>query len=150
MYLITETYQSYETSSSNTGSRGRWVTRTRNTYYLQKGDDAPVVRYDAKVLEEYVKDYPPAMEYITTYKQQKKKIKTWSLINTSAVFGGAIIMGVTSPGDKINAGTYIGGTIMVGGLVNGIVNKIRKLKPYKNLQLAFDEYNSQVKRGKKK
>jgi hypothetical protein len=50
--------------------------------------------------------------------------------------------------DRVNAAGYGGASLFFGGIVNGFVNKIRKAKNYKNLQLAIDEYNLQVKRKK--
>lgn len=150
MYLTTQTYQEFESSASH-GGGGHWRTRTRYFYHLQKGDDAPVVRFDPNVLEEYVKDYPAAMEYIEAYKMQMKKVRTWSWVNTGAVVGGIVMVGTAGldNNNNVTPAGYAGVGLFVGGLVSGVVNKFRRIKPYKNLELAIDEYNSQILKSKK-
>lgn len=141
MYVTTETYQEFQ-SSSAPGGGARWRTRTRNIYHLQKGEGF-VVRFEPKILEEYVKDYPPAMEYIEEYKKQMKKIRTWSWINTGAVVGGIAMAAAAGidQNDNLTPAGYAGVGLFVGGIVSGFVNKFRRIKPHRNLELALDEYN---------
>ena len=147
MYQTTEMYTEFTTSPS-----GRSTTRTRlrYVYWLQKGDNAETVTFSPDVTEMYLKDYAPAMEYMDVFRQTEKKAKTWSIINTASVFGGLALAGTlgsknTSASNAIGIG---GAGLFFGGLINGFVNKVRKGKNYKNLQLAIDEYNYQVKRKK--
>jgi len=142
MYMTSQTYSTYETNSSNVGG-GRWTTRTSYVYYLQKGDDGAIVRYTPDVLEEYVKDYPPAYEYMLAYRKQKKKTKMWSLINTTATVGGLTMLAANSSSQKMSVSDYAGVGLFVGGLASGVVNKIHKSKNYKKLDLALETYNSQ-------
>jgi hypothetical protein len=150
MYLTTESYQDFE-SGNTPGSAGRWRTKTRYIYHLQKGEDAPVVRFDADVLEQYVKDYAPAMDYIEEYKTELRKVRTWSWVNTAAVVGGAVLLVTTGVDkeDNVTAGGYAGAGLFFGGLVSGVVNRFRKIKPYRSLELALDEYNRQSLKKKK-
>jgi hypothetical protein len=147
MYRTSEMYTEFTTSpTGRSGTR----TRTREYYWLQKGDNAETVFFTPEVTEQYVKDYAPAMEYIDVFRHTQRKVRTWSIVNTASVFGGLVLAGTfgsknTSAGNAVGIG---GAGLFVGGLVNGFVNKIRKGKNYKNLQLAIDEYNDQVKRKK--
>jgi hypothetical protein len=149
VYLATEMYTSYEPSSGY-GRPGGTRTHTRYVYYLQKGNDAEVERMEPKVVERYVQDYAPAMEYINMYFQTQKKVKTWSIINTAAVFGGLVLATQGVTGKNVNAAGYGGVGLFVGGLVNGFVNKIRRVKNVRNLELAVDEYNYQTRVKKRK
>lgn len=148
MYMTTQTYTEFETSPTG---RGSTRTRTRYYYWLQKGDNAETVSFSPEATSKYVSDYAPAMEYMNAFGQTQKKVKTWSIINTSAVFGGLILAGTlgsqnTATSKAVGAG---GAGIFLGGIVNGFVNKVRKAKNYKNLQLAIDEYNYQATRRKR-
>lgn len=147
MYLTTQTYTEFSTSPS-----GRSTTRTRTRYYywLQKGDNAETVSFTPDATEQYVKDYAPSMEYMDTYRQTQKKVKTWSIINTASVFGGLVLAGTLGANNtSASKAVGVGGVgLFLGGIVNGFVNKFRRAKNYKNLQLAIDEYNHQVKRKK--
>ena len=145
MYQTTQMYTEFSTSPT-----GRSTTRTRVRYYywLQKGDNAETVSFTPDVTEQYVRDYAPAMDYMDVYRQTQKKVKTWSWINTGAVIGGLFLATQGVNGDQVNAAGYGGASLFLGGIVNGFVNKIRKAKNYKNLQLAIDVYNGQVKRKK--
>lgn len=145
MYMTSQTYTEFSTSPSG---RSSTKTRTRYYYWLQKGDNAETVSFTPQVTEQYVKDYAPAMEYIDVFHQTQKKVKTWSLINTTATIGGLFLVTQGIKNDKVTAAGYASLPLFFGGLVNGFVNKFRKGKNYKNLQLAIDEYNYQVKRKK--
>lgn len=148
MYQYTETYQTYSTYSNGSG---RWSTRTRYYYYLQKGDSANIALLSPELIEEYVRDYGPAMEFVDQYHATQRKVKMWSVINTSATLGGLALMltGSTQTDSKLTAANYTGAGLFVGGFINGIVNKVRRAKNYKNLELAIEEYNAQVKRKRK-
>lgn len=144
MYMTTQTYTEFSTSPNG---RGGTRTRTRYDYWLQKGENAEVVSFTPDNTRQYVNDYAPAMEYMNTFDQTQRKVKTWSLINTGAVVGGLVLAlsgtNNTTAGNVALAG---GSGLFFGGLINGFVNKIRKGKNYKNLELAVHEYNYQVKR----
>lgn len=151
MYVGREYYQDYESPTVGSNQSGRWRTKTRTIYCLQKGDQSPLVQYSPDALKEYVKDYPPAMAYITDYEQARKKVRMWSWINTSAVIGGGVIAATGGvKDDKLTPAGYAGVGLLVGGFGSGIVNKIRKLKTGKHLELALEEYNRQSLKTKKK
>jgi hypothetical protein len=149
VYLATEMYTTYE-APSGYGRPGGTRTHTRYVYYLQKGNDAEVEQMQPKVVERYVQDYAPAMEYVNMYFQTQKKVKTWSIINTAAVFGGLVVASQGIGGNNLNAAGYAGAGLFIGGLVNGFVNKIRRVKNVRNLELAVDEYNFQTRVKKRK
>jgi hypothetical protein len=148
MYMTTETYTEY--SAPTMGNTGGFRTRNRTVYYLQKGgDQATTNKFSPNLTREYVQDYAPAMEFIHVYDNNAKKAKIWSIVNTAAVAGGALLMitsGASSDGEKITGAGYTGAGLFFGGLVSGFVNKIRKAKNVKNLELAIDEYNFQTKK----
>lgn len=149
MYMTTETYQEYQGGTGTAG--GRWRTRTRTYYYLQKGDESAVELYTPAVLKDYVKDYPPAMQHISDYEQARKKVRMWSWINTTAVIGGGVIAATGGvKDDKLTPAGYAGVGLFVGGFGSGIVNKIRKMNAGKHLELALEEYNRQSLKTKKK
>ena len=147
MYQSTQMYTEFSTSPS-----GRSTTRTRVRYYywLQKGDNAETVSFTPDATEQYVRDYAPAMEYMDPYHQTQRKVKTWSIINTASVFGGLVLAGTLGANNtSASKAVGVGGVgLFLGGIVNGFVNKVRRAKNYKNLQLAIDEYNHQAKRKK--
>lgn len=143
------TQQSYTEFSTAPSGRSTTSTRTRYYYWLQKGDDAQTALFSPDLTEEYVKDYTPAMDYIDVFRQTQKKARTWSWINTGAVIGGIFLATQGVKNDQVNAAGYAGTSMFLGGLLNGFVNKFRKAKNYKNLQLAIDEYNGQVTRKKR-
>lgn len=145
MYMTTQTYTEFATSPTG---RGGTRTRVRYDYWLQKGDKADVVSFSPEVTEGYVSDYAPAMEYINAFYETRKKVKRWSLINTTAVLGGLFLATQGVNNNKLNTAGYASMPLFFGGFVNGFVNKIRKGKNYRNLQLAVNEYNYQVKRKK--
>lgn len=149
MYSVTE-HSTYWEHDPKFGSRAR--NRTRIIYYMQKGDQSPVELFTPDRTKEYVKDYAPAMEFVYVYDLTQKKVKMWSWINTTAVFGGLILAGVSAPTStsKVSAGGYAGGALFLGGIINGFVNKSRRAKNAKNLELAIDEYNGQVNRKRRK
>ena len=96
-------------------------------------------------VETNVSDYAPAMDFVNDYKQTQRKVKTWSIINTTAVFGGLVLagtLGANNSSASQSAG-YGGLGLFLGGLVNGFVNKVRRGKNISNLELALDSYNSQ-------
>ncbi len=143
MYMTQQTYTEFGTSPT-----GRSSTRTRTRYYywLQKGDNADVISFSPDATENYVSNYAPAMEHMNTFRQTEAKVKRWSLINTAAVIGGLALATQGVKNNSLNAAGVAGVSMSLGGLVNGFVNKIRKGKNYRNLQLAIDEYNMQAKR----
>lgn len=150
VYLASYTYNTYETSPKGVG-----LTRTniRHVYYLQKGPGAGLVLLSPETVQTYVSDYAPALEHVETYNQTQRKVKTWSVINTAAVFGGLIVAGTAGMNNEtnsVNALGYGGAGLFLGGLVNGFVNKIRRAKNAKNLELAVDVYNGQVTKKKRK
>lgn len=154
MYVGTQTYTEFQSPSTN-GGFGGTRTRTRYVYYIQKGNTGKVESFDPNIVESYVSDYAPAMEFMDVFRQTQKKASMWSIINTSAVFGGIILAATAgisknSAGkEEVNALGYGGVGLFLGGIVNGFVNKIRKGKNYQNLEFAIDAYNGQVTRKKK-
>jgi hypothetical protein len=147
-YLTTKTVTEYEAPSTSNGNMGRHRSRVVEIYYLQKTDSGVVKQMTPAVVNEFVSDYEPAKEFMDEYYRTQRKVRTWSWINTGAVVGGAVLM-VTSGGDggddgqndDLDAQAYVGFGLFMGGLINGVVNKFRKGRNYKNLELAIDEYN---------
>jgi hypothetical protein len=131
-------------SWSSSGSMSR---RTVYHYFLEKNNGRTLLDFTPANVETMVSDYQPAMDFINQYKETRKKAKRWSLINTAAVLGGAVLMAtsVSSSSDKIKPHGYVGFGLFIGGLVNGIFNKLRKIKNVNNLVLAVDEYNRKRK-----
>lgn len=152
MYLTEQTYQEYDATPMGPGSTGRWRTRTRIVYYLQKGDNAATETFSPGVTRKYVQDYAPAMEFMNVYDANKQKYKIWSYINTAATLGGLALLvtkGIDN-NDKLTTVGYVGTGLFFGGLVNGFVNKFHKAHNYKNLEIAIDTYNGQVIKKKRK
>ncbi|MEJ7912072.1 MAG: hypothetical protein WKF70_02870, partial [Chitinophagaceae bacterium] len=141
MYRTSETYQDYSPGTSRAGSG--WSTRTRIVYHLQKGDNAAVEKFSPSVTKTYVQDYAPAKDFIDVYDATQKKVKTWSWINTGAVVGSFFMMAQGSKGSTLTPVGAAGLGLFVGGLVNGVVNKVRKGRNFANLELAIDAYNGQ-------
>lgn len=134
---------------TGTGWAGMLNMRLRFRYYLQKGDYGAVKPFKAKLLKEYVQDYPPALNHIKAYERKKRNIRHWSLANTGAVLGGMTVsvMGLATVESRAaNVKGYIGFGLLTGGVVSGLVNKVRKLRVHKPLEHALDTYNSQVGR----
>lgn len=151
MYVGTATYTEYQAPSTMNGGFGGTRTRTRYVYYVQKGENGAVEAFSPKIVESYVSDYAPAMEFMNEFNQTQKKASRWSIINTTAVVGGLLLAGAAGL-DKNNNATavgYGGLGLFLGGIVNGFVNKVRKGKNYKNLELAIDAYNGQVTKKKR-
>jgi len=151
------TFRTYETRTTYTTSpngMGRTRTYTVAVYYLQKTDSGIVRRKSPDVVEEMVADYQPALDFMDQYNETRRKARTWNWINTAAVFGGVFLMstGINSyeGNTTMKPQGYAGAGLFVGGLVNGVVNKIRKANNYKNIDLAIDEYNAQVNRKKRR
>jgi hypothetical protein len=150
MYQTTETYRSYN-AGPTAGTMGRWRTQTRIMYHLQKGDSAVVERFTPAVTRNFVQDYAPAMEFINVYDANRHSARIWSVVNTTAVLGGILL--VMSNGikdEKLTGAGYAGVGLTLGGIANGFINKIRKGQNYKNLELAIDAYNAQVVRKKRR
>ncbi len=147
MYSITENYTEWDNSRGGQGMRNR----VRIVYYMQKGDQSPIQKFTPDITRDYVKDYAPAMEFINVYDKTQKKVRMWSWINTGAVLGSVILIAATPTRNSDVSGVhYAGAGLFLGGLINGFVNKARRGKNVKNLELAIDEYNSQVKRKNKR
>jgi hypothetical protein len=151
MYMTTESYTEYQAPTM--GNNGGFKTRHRTIYYLQKGGDQTAMnRFTPQLTREYVQDYAPAMEFMNVYDNTARKAKIWSIVNTAAVAGGVLLMltGGTNneDGTKVNAAAYTGAGLFFGGLVSGVVNKVRKGRNTKNLELAIDEYNFQTRKRK--
>jgi hypothetical protein len=149
MYMTTESYTEYQ--GPTMGNPGGFKTRHRTIYYLQKGgDQASTNRFTPQLTKEYVQDYAPAMEFINVYDNNARKARIWSIVNTAAVAGGALLMitsGTSSQAESsVSAAGYAGAGLFFGGLVSGVVNKIRKGKNVRNLELAIDEYNAQTRK----
>jgi hypothetical protein len=150
MYMTTQHYQEYSAPSMGSNG-GSWRTKIRYVYYLQKGDSASSVRFRPRAVKEYVQDYEPAMEYMNVYAATERKVKIWALINTGAVIGGALLlMSQGIKNEKVTTAGYASSGMVVGGFVNGFVNRIRRAKNAKNLELAIDEYNFQATRKKRR
>jgi hypothetical protein len=151
MYMTTETYQEYQ-APSGANTTGRWKTRVRYVYWIQKGAEGGITRFTPDALRGMISDYEPAMEYMNEYDRQMKKVRTWSWINTGAVIGGLVLAGAagTDENNNVTAAGYAGAGLFAGGLIYGIVNKVRRVKAYKNVELAFDEYNRQGLRNRKR
>ena len=142
-YLTTRTVTEYEAPNVSNNNRGRHRTRIVEIYYLQKSDSGAVKQMTPAVVNEMVSDYGPAKEFMDEYYRTQRKVRTWSWINTGAVVGGVVLM-VTSSEDEngdLDPQAYAGFGLFMGGLINGIVNKFRKGRNYRNLELAIDEYN---------
>jgi hypothetical protein len=108
MYQTTETYQSYN-AGPTAGTMGRWRTQTRIMYHLQKGDSAVVERFTPAVTRNFVQDYAPAMEFINVYDANRRSARIWSVVNTTAVLGGILL--VMSNGikdEKLTGAGYAG------------------------------------------
>lgn len=151
MYVGAESYMEYEAPSMSNSGFGGTKSRTRYVYYIQKGKTGTIESFRPGVVESYVSDYAPAMDFMNDYNQTQKKVSRWSIINTTATLGGLILAGAAGV-DKNNNATaagYAGVGLFLGGLVNGFVNKVRKGKNYKNLELAIDAYNGQVTKKKR-
>lgn len=145
MYRSTEAYT--ETNMASGPQFGMTRTRYRPVYHLQKGDNAGTVRFGPDVIRGYVQDYAPAMEFMHLYDENRRKSKTWSYINTAVTLGGLGLLlakGIDSKNEEVTTAGYAGAGLFVGGIVSGFVNKFRKARNYKNLELAIDGYNSQV------
>lgn len=151
MYVGTTTYTEYEGPSMSNNGFGRTRTRTRFVYYIQKGKNGTIESLRPNIVESYVSDYAPAMDFMNDYNQTQKVVSRWSIINTAAVFGGLILAGAsgTDKNDNVTAAGYGGLGLFLGGLINGFVNKVRRVKNYKNLELAIDTYNGQVTKKKR-
>jgi hypothetical protein len=144
------TYETRTTYSASPNGMGRTRTYTVPVYFLQKTDSGIVRRMSAPVVEEMVADYQPAMDFMDQYNETRRKARTWSWINTAAVIGGAVLMssGVANYDGKatMKPQGYVGAGLFVGGIVSGVVNKVRKGNNYKNIELAIDEYNARSNR----
>ena len=155
-YLTFKTVTEYEAPSTSNGNMARHRTRVVEVYYLQKTDSGIVKQMTPAVVNEFVSDYEPAKEFMDEYYRTQRKARTWSWINTGAVVGGLALMVTsgTSGGedgqDNVDAQAYVGLGLFMGGLINGVVNKFRKGRNYKNLELAIDEYNRGYNSKKKK
>ncbi len=150
MYKTVDIYQDYSGPSAGSGRGGGRSTKTRIVYHLQKGDDAAVERFSPAVAQTYVQDYAPSKELMETYAAKQKGIKVWSVVNTAAVVGGFLMMGQGTQRDAFTPVAYAGVGLFVGGLVNGVVNKVRKRKNFSNIELAIDEYNRQLLKNRKR
>lgn len=151
MYVATQQYTEYESPSMSNANIGGVKTRTRYVYYIQKGKAGGIEVFSPKIVESYVSDYAPAMEFMDVYNETQKKVKRWSLINTAATLGGLVLVGVAGL-DKDNnptAAGYAGTGLFFGGIINGFVNKVRRGKNTVNLELAIDAYNGQVTKKKR-
>lgn len=151
VYLAQTQYSTYDAPTGPNGTGGGWHNHVRYIYYLQKGDEGGLREMTPSLVQDYVRDYAPSMEYIDIYLNTKKKVKMWSIINTAAVFGGAVLAASGSGNNgKASSVSYAGGALFLGGLVNGFVNKVRKVKNARNLEHAIDEYNLQITRKKRR
>ena len=146
-YLTFKTVTEYEAPSTSNGNMARHRTRVVEIYYLQKTDSGVVKQMTPAVVNEFVSDYQPAKDFMDEYYRTQRKVRTWGWINTAAVVGGAVLM-VTSGGDggddgqdELEPQAYVGFGLFMGGLINGVVNKFRKGRNFRNLELAIDEYN---------
>jgi hypothetical protein len=152
MYQTTETYQEYDANGMRLGITNRaYRTRTRTLYHLQKGDSAEVERFTPATTRNYVQNYAPAMEFINVYDASRRKARIMSVVNTTAVLGGILLVmtnGIKE--EKLTGAGYAGVGLTLGGFVNGFINKIGKARNYKNLELAIDAYNAQVVRKKRR
>ena len=147
MFSVAVNYTEWEQPGRANGGMGGMRNRTKIIYYLQKGDAAPAFRFTPDLTRDYVKDYAPAMEYINLYDQTQKKVKMWSWINTGAVLAGGIIAataGGNSGGTVREGQLFTGVGLVTAGLINGFVNKARRAKNVKNLEIAIDTYNYQI------
>lgn len=145
VYQQISTYQEYNPSSMSRGGYGGWRTRTKIVLFLQKGDNEVAETMTPSVVKKYVQDYAPALEFMDLYEYNARKAKMWSWINTGAVLGSLFLatQGINSEG-QVNAAGYAAVGLFFGGIINGFVNKSRKVKNVKNLELAIDAYNRQA------
>jgi hypothetical protein len=138
MYALT----SQVTEWDNTGGIGMnsgFRSRSRTVYYLQKGDEAQPLVFSPAVTKEF--------------DETQKKVRMWSWINTTAVIGGVILAttSIDNSTNKMNeAQGYSGIALLTGGLVNGLVNKLRRTSNARNLELAIDTYNYQTVKKKRR
>lgn len=150
----TAIYTPYAPSTLHTPSAGGSAASSvsiRYTYYIQKGDSAKIERLKPLLLQTYVKDYAPSAEVMSTYLAKAKKQKIWSWINTSSLFGGIIMAGALGvKNDNVTAFGYTGVGLLVGGLLNGIANKVFKAANYHRLEEAIDLYDIQLIKKKMK
>ena len=150
-YLTYETRTTYS-GTGGVGNRGGFRTTTVPVYFVQKSDSGTVLRMTPIVVEEMVADYQPALDFMDQYNLTRKQARTWSWLNTAAVFGGIALI-ASGAGDDANASVkpqvYVGGGLLIGGLINGMVNKVRKASNYRNVELAIDEYNAQGTRRRR-
>jgi hypothetical protein len=155
VYQLEQTYTEYSAGGMGPGY-GRYGnspgmrTRTRILYYLQKGDSATVERFTPSLARTYVQNYAPAMEFMDLYDANQHKTRIWSVVNTTAVVGGLLLtmtQGIRN--DKVTSAGYAGLGLFAGGLVSGVVNKVRRVRNVRNVQLAIDTYNAQVVKTKR-
>ena len=62
-------YQSFRTAQGTTSSY------TYYAYFIQKGDNGPIVAYELKVFKKMIEDYQPAVEEFNNYTELSKKGK---------------------------------------------------------------------------
>lgn len=138
----------YNSGSRTWSSTGGYTRRTRYHYFLEKDNSKRLLQFTPDNVENMVRGYTPAMEFMDIYKNNKKKYKTWSLVNTGAVLAGLVMMLTSVEGDKVKPHGYAGVGLFLGGLISGFVNKINKVKNVTNLSLAVDEYNTGSRKKK--
>jgi hypothetical protein len=150
MYRTTYLETTYTPASTSNGMQSGFSTHEREIFYLQKGDSSEVRKFTLKLVGQYVQDYAPAMEYMNKFKRTRNQVRLWSVVNISAMFGGLYLAALaTNNSNKFTAGGYASLGLCFGGVASGFVNRVRKIKNYKNVELAIDEYNYQEKRKRK-
>lgn len=142
-YLTFRTTQSYNGPSGMGGSPGgSWNTQSRPVYFIQKSDSGAIMLMEPKRLNEMVADYQPALDFMNEYFETKHKARIWSVVNTAAFLGGIALAATSIREDgSIKPIGFVGVGLTLGGLGNGFVNKFRKARNGRNMELAIDEYN---------
>lgn len=156
------TYRKYSNSNSTTSYNAVTNTNVTTTttytttypvYFIQKTDSGKVKPFEPKYLDAMVGDYQPAKEYMDIFYQKRKVTRMWTWINAGVITGGVayffISKGNANSTAKFSTGEYVASGAVLGGLVSGLINMMRRGNNYKNLFEAISEYNYGYNRRKK-
>jgi hypothetical protein len=154
---VYESVQQYTTTSYNSGTNGgmsgfHTQSHVKVIDYIQKGDDAPVVYFNRRTVESYVRPYKPSMDLLAL---ANKDVRNQKL---SAIAGGAVVLAglatiIAGTGKFLSSNTsgtegfgffYAGAGMMLGGTLGAFIPiSIFRYKAKQHTWEAISAYNRQ-------
>ena len=128
------------TGNTSTSSSARPVI----TYFIQK-QNGSIMRYTHKNLYSMIQDNESSLAIMDDFYVVKKKYSKIGTINNLVCLSGFILASIGSKPNSSNAVGGVGTGMILGSIVSGFINRPKKRRNNKKIELTYEDYNNSMK-----